>query len=90
MSNEAAAFVIFAIFGLLVLAIIGERQKSPLDQKRRFLPPEENPDVNTRNWELHQKRLEKFGRSKYKGTTFYVGPKGGVYYITYRGTKVYC
>ena len=49
MSNEAAAYVIFAIFGLLVLVIIGERQKSPLDQKRRFLPPEENPDVNTRN-----------------------------------------
>tara|TARA_Y100001978_G_C23456107_1_gene320052 strand:+ start:325 stop:480 length:156 start_codon:yes stop_codon:yes gene_type:complete len=51
MSNAAAAFFIFAIFGLLVLAIIGERQKSPLDKKRMYLPPEENPDANTRNWE---------------------------------------
>ena len=50
----------------------------------------ENPDVNTKSWELHRKTLEKFGRSKYRGTMFYVGPKGGVYYITYRGTKVYC
>ena len=50
----------------------------------------ENPDVNTKSWELHRKRLETFGRSKFKGTMFYVGPKGGVYYITYRGTKVYC
>ena len=49
-----------------------------------------NPDVNTKSWELHRKRLETFGRSKYKGTMFYVGPKGGVYYITYQGTKVYC
>ena len=89
MSNTAATFVIFAIFILLVLAIIGERQKSPLDQKKRFLPPEENPDTNTRNWELHQKRLEKFGRSQFKGTTFYVGPKGGVYYISYNGKKIY-
>ena len=90
MSNMAATFVIFAIFVLLVLAIIGERQKSPLDQKRRFLPPEKNPDTNTRNWELHQKRLEIFCRSQCKGTTFYVCPKVGVYYITHRGTKVYC
>ena len=50
----------------------------------------ENPDVNTKSWELHRKRLETFGRSKFKGTMFYVGPKGGVYYVTERGTKVYC
>ena len=49
-----------------------------------------NPDLNTRKWNIHQSRLNKFGRSQYKGTMFYVGPKGGVYYITYRGTKVYC
>ena len=41
-----------------------------------------NPDVNTKSWELHRKRLETFGRSKYKGIMFYVEPKGGVYYIT--------
>ena len=50
----------------------------------------ESPDVNTKNWALHRKRLETFGKSQYRGTMFYVGPKGGVYYITYRGTKVYC
>ena len=49
-----------------------------------------SPDINTKNWELHQRRLNKFGESKYQDTYFYVGPKGGVYYITYRGTKVYC
>ena len=38
----------------------------------------------------HQRKLNKFGESKFRDTHFYVGPKGGVYYITYRGTKVYC
>ena len=48
------------------------------------------PEINTKNWDVHQIRLRECGQSQYRGTMFYVGPKGGVYYITYRGTKVYC
>ncbi len=29
-----------------------------------------NPDINTKNWDLHKNRLIKFGRSQYKGLTF--------------------
>ena len=50
----------------------------------------EDPNLSTNDWEQHQERLDKFSKSTYKNTTFYVGPKGGVYYITDRGTKVYC
>ena len=50
----------------------------------------ENLDVNTKSWELYRKILETFCRSKYKGTMFYVGPKGEVYYITCQGIKGYC
>ena len=51
---------------------------------------EENPDLNTKDWHQHQKRLDKFGRSKYKRTTYYIGPKGGYYYYSGNGNKVYC
>ncbi len=51
---------------------------------------EKDPKRNTDDWQQHQRRLIEFGESKYRGTHFYKGPKGGVYYITYRGTKVYC
>ena len=32
---------------------------------------EYNPDINTKNWDLHKIRLNKFGRSQYKGLTFF-------------------
>jgi len=35
--------------------------------------------MSTKNWEQHQRRLNKIGESKYRDRDFYVGPKGGVY-----------
>ena len=92
-------FVFFLLF--LVSLIIGNTPKNrekrrkyfkeqELRKKRRYEEAENNPDINTKDWLLHQRRLKKFGESKYQDTHFYVGSKGGVYYITYRGTKVYC
>ena len=49
-----------------------------------------DPKLNTKDWDQHQIRLIEFGESKYRGTHFYKDPKGGVYYISYKGTKVYC
>ena len=77
---------LLVIGGLLVISFIAGIGES----ERNFKDAENKPLMNTRNWEQHQRRLNKFGESKYKETMFYVGPKGGVYYITYRGTKVYC
>ena len=57
----------------------------PFSKEQRY-----NPDVNTMNWDLHKNRLIKFGRSQYKGLTFFVGSEDRVYYLTEKGTKVYC
>ena len=35
-------------------------------------------------------RLKKFGRSQYKGLTFFMNEKGTIYYLTDNGIKVYC
>ncbi len=51
---------------------------------------ENNPDLNTKNWDLHKIRLIKFGRSQYKGLTFFVSSENRIYYLSKEGNKVYC
>ena len=56
-----------------------------------FLKEQEfNPDISTENWDLHKIRLEKFGRSQYKGLTFFVSSENRIYYLSEKGDKVYC
>ena len=51
---------------------------------------ENNPDINTKNWDLHKIRLIKFGRSQYKGLTFFICSENRIYYLSKEGNKVYC
>ena len=51
---------------------------------------EYNPDINTENWDLHKIRLNKFGRSQYKGLTFFISSEERIYYLSEKGTKIYC
>ena len=51
---------------------------------------ENNPDINTKNWDLHKIRLNKFGRSQYKGLTFFISSEERIYYLSEKGTKIYC
>ena len=51
---------------------------------------EYNPDINTKNWDLHKIRLNKFGRSHYKGLTFFISSEDRIYYLSEKGSKVYC
>ena len=51
---------------------------------------EYNPDINTNNWDLHKIRLKKFGRSQYKGLTFFISSEDRIYYLSEKGTKIYC
>ena len=49
-----------------------------------------NPDINTDDWDLHKKRLDKFRRSQYKGLTFFITSEDRIYYLSENGNKVYC
>ena len=49
-----------------------------------------NPDFDTNDWDLHRNRLKKFGRSQYKGLTFFVSEQNKIYYLSEEGDKVYC
>ena len=56
-------------------------------QRQRFF---DDPELNTQDWELHKQRLSQCGASRYDHCSYYVGPRGGVYYINSRGRKTYC
>ena len=51
---------------------------------------EKNPDLNTKNFDLHERRLNQFSKSKYKNRMFYIGADGSCYYYTATGRKVFC
>ena len=51
---------------------------------------EQNPELNTKNFDLHERRLEKYSKSKYKNRMFYVGNDGTCYYYSATGRKIFC
>tara|TARA_Y100001968_G_C19381001_1_gene730321 strand:+ start:1015 stop:1263 length:249 start_codon:yes stop_codon:yes gene_type:complete len=51
---------------------------------------ERNPELNTKNFDMHEMRLEKFSKSKYKNRVFYIGTDGTCYYYSATGKKIYC
>ena len=93
-------FFVVIIFIFLILILLFLLYKRPLNRSKKkirfgFLIPtvkeeEYDPDINTKNWDLHKKRLIKFGRSQYKGLTFFVSSENRIYYFSKEGNKVYC
>ena len=94
-------FVVFCVaFLFLILVFLILNYKGALNQltkKYSFRPlittekeKELNPDINTIDWDLHKIRLIKFGRSQYKGLTFFISSEDRIYYLSEDGNKVYC
>ena len=96
MSNLSVV-IIFVFFILIFLLFL---YKKPLNRSINkissgtLIPTEKeeenNPDINTKNWDLHKIRLIKFGRSQYKGLTFFISSEDRIYYFSKEGNKVYC
>ena len=95
-----SSFFVVILFIFLILILLFLLYKRPLNRSKKkisfgFLIPnvkeaEYNPDINTMNWDLHKNRLIKFGRSQYKGLTFFVSSEDRIYYFSKEGNKVYC
>ena len=90
-------FIIFVFLILIFLLLFYKKPLNPPTKKFSFenlIPTEkeeeDNPDINTKNWDLHKIRLIKFGRSQYKGLTFFVSSEDRIYYLSKEGNKVYC
>ena len=90
-------FFIFVFFISIFLILIYKKKYIRSIETKSFFPlvsspkeEESNPDMNTNNWHLHKNRLIKFGRSQYKGLTFFISSEKRIYYFSEQGTKVYC
>ena len=86
-------FVIFFFLILITFFYLYRFKKSKLPNNFFYSPEfkeKYNPDLNTNNWDLHKNRLKKFGRSQYKGLTFFVSSENRIYYLSEEGDKVYC
>ena len=89
--------VIFLILILISLLLNYKKLFNRSSKKNSFellIPTakdlENDPYINTNNWDFHKKRLTKFGRSQYKGLTFFISSEDRIYYLSEKGTKVYC
>ncbi len=51
---------------------------------------ERNPELNTKCFDLHERRLGQFAKSKYKNRMFYIGTDGTCYYYSPTGRKIFC
>jgi len=49
-----------------------------------------NPELNTKNYDIHERRLKKFSKSKYKNRMFYLRADGTCYYYSATGRKIFC
>ena len=90
---------IFLILSFVILFLFFFLRRNNKSAKKTTISPsyvpflneqEFNPDISTDNWDLHKLRLDKFGRSQYKGLTFFVSSEKRIYYLSEEGDKVYC
>ena len=99
MTNVLLILILLIVFFLyLFLLFFYLKQNKSSSKKTKLSSPyikflresELNPDISTDNWNLHKIRLEKFRRSQYKGLTFFVSSENRIYYLSEKGSKVYC
>ena len=78
--------VIFLMLGfcLIYWLITRPKEEGTLQERRN------NPELNTNKLDLNNDGLDKFTKSKFKGVMYYIGPRGGYYYYSQNGNKVYC
>ena len=75
--------IVFVIIPMVIIwGMYDNHEAGTLTERKK------NPELNTANNDLHWDRLREHGRSKYKRQMYYMGPKGGIYYIQ-NGRKRY-
>ena len=76
------ALIIVLPLMLLFYLIARPKEEGTLQERRN------NPELNTNKIELHNQRLNEFGKSKFRNDIYYIGPKGGCYFYS-NGRKRY-
>lgn len=58
-------------------------KEGTIEQRERI------PELNTKNFDMHERRLEQFSKSKDKNRMFYIGVDGTCYYYLATGRKIF-
>ena len=66
-----AILMIWILVILLVVAFLTGVIEAEKRSEEYFKAAEDKPSMSTKNWEQHQRRLNKFGESKYRDRQFY-------------------
>ena len=99
MPNILLILLLLIIFFVLLFRLCFYTKRNKRSAKKTIISPtyipllkeqELNPDISTDNWDIHKLRLNKYGRSQYKGLTFFVSSGNRIYYLSEKGNKVYC
>ena len=80
---EFVALIIVLPLILLFYLIARPKEQGTLQERRN------NPELNTNKISIHTERLTRFRESKYRNVMYYIGPRGGTYYYSGSGNKVY-
>ena len=59
------------------------------NSKNKFEIIENNPNLSTKDYDQHVRRLNIFRSSNYKGITYYFSKKGGLYYYSKDNVRIY-
>ena len=61
------------------------RMSDPVEREKRL----NDPSLNAEIWEIHIERLRRFRCSTWQGRMYFLGKRGGLYYICDSGSRVY-
>ena len=81
---NALLIIFFTVIIWVIRKLAWNVEEGSYEQRKR------NPELNTKNFDLHERRLEKFAKSKYKNRMFYIGIDGSCYYYSATGKKIFC
>ena len=59
------------------------------NSKNNYEIIEKNPNLLTKDYDQHVRRLNIFRSSNYKGITYYFSKKGGLYYYSKDNVRIY-
>ena len=59
------------------------------NSKNEYEIIENNPNLLTKDYDQHVRRLNIFRSSNYKGITYYFSKKGGLYYYSKDNVRIY-
>ena len=72
--------IVFIIATIWLIRKLAWNVEEGTDEQREC-----NPEINTKNYEIHERRLGHYSKSKYKNRMFYIGADGTCYYYSATG-----